>query len=160
MLLHNLRSCLKLYFDSTQINNYHVDHAPPFDDVQNDQGFFVWDTEDHKFNKCSEDIGYNKKSSQTYTDNYITCDFTLEVTCYSNLFLDRANISKKIMDLFYPITNGIRVPLRGLQITNGYIHYMEHINTTEYPIQKRGQSIPELSASILLFESSISVKEI
>lgn len=161
MLLHNLRAALKTYFDTTGINNYHADQAPPYDLISNSNtGFFVWDTEDHVMQHCSEGLAYGGVTTTTHTDNYITTNFTLEITCYSNLLAPRANIAKEIMDLFYPLTNGVRVPIRGLAITNGFIHYVTHINTTEYPIQKTGQSLPELTACIMVFECSLSVKEI
>jgi len=159
MIIPNLRKSLNTYFTSTGINNYHIDHAPPFDIAPNKEGFIVWDTEDHSFFECSEGLGYSGTTTTTNTDNYIACSLSLEVTCYSNMFAQRANMSKIVMDLFYPIIDGVRTPLRGVSITDGFIISITHISTTEFPVQKTGQSTPELSACILTFELVLAIKE-
>jgi len=157
---HNLRKCLTSLFGTVDVPSYYIDECPPFADVPNKNGFFVWDTEDHTFLECSEGLGYSGVVGSTNTDNWITCNFQLEVTCYSNRFATRASTSQLIFNLLYPIVSGVRTPLRGLAITNGFINHVHHISTTEFDVQKTAQSTPEMSAAVLTFECSFSVKEI
>lgn len=160
MTPHNLRKALKALFSTIDVTNYYIDECPPFDAAPNKDGFFVWDSEDHKFFEDSEGLGYSGSTTTTNTDNFITINFTLEVTCYSNRFATRSDISKLVFNLFYPIVSGVRTPLRGLAITNGFIHHVHHQSTTEFDVQKTGQSTPEMSAAVLTFNCSFSVKEI
>lgn len=160
MTPHNLRKCLKSLFGTINVVNYYIDECPPFDSAPNKDGFFVWDTEEHSFSHCSEGLGYSGVTTTTNTDNYITINFQLEVTCYSNRFATRSDISTLVFALFYPVTSGVRTPLRGLTITNGFIHRVQHVSTTEFDVQKTGQSTPEMSAAVLTFDCSFSVKEI
>jgi hypothetical protein len=158
---HNLRKCLKSFFDTiTVVKNYYIDECPPFDAAPNKEGFFVWDTEEHMFQECSEGLGYSGDVGGTNTNNYITIMFQLEVTCYSNRFAIRADIANLVFDLLYPIVSGVRTPLRGLAITNGFINHVKHVSTSEFDVQKTGQSTPEMSAAVLTFDCSFSVKEL
>jgi len=157
---HNLRKCLSTLFATTGVANYYIDECPPFDSAPNKDGFFVWDHVDETFYEDSESLGYAGVASTTNSNNYLVLKFNLEVTCYSNRFATRSDISKLIMNLFYPIVSGVRTPIRGQAITNGFIHYVRHLSTSEFDVQKTGQSTPEMSAAVLSFECSFSVKEI
>lgn len=159
MIPLNLRKCLTTLFKTVNVPSYFIDEAPPFKDAPNQTGFFVWETDSHSFFECSEGFGYSGVTTSNVANNFISLQFELTVTCYSNRFATRSNISKFIMDLFYPVVSGVRTPLRGLTITNGYINYVHHLQTTEFDVQKTGQSTPELSASVLSFDCSFSVKE-
>jgi len=159
MIPANLRKSLTTLFKTVDVPSYFVDEAPPFKDAPNQSGFFVWETDNHGFFECSEGFGYSGVTTTTNSDNYITLQFELTVTCYSGRFSVRSSISKLIMNLFYPIVSGVRTPLRGLAIADGYINFVHHISTQEYDIQKSGQSTPELSAAVMSFDCSFSVKE-
>jgi hypothetical protein len=130
---------------------YYIDQIPSYDQAKNLDGFVGWDVEETRPMHSTEGV--------EYADDQIVLNFDLAITVYGSKLSIRNSIEKLILDTLQPASSGKRIPLRSHQLTNAFIRYMVWVNTTEFPIPKTGQSNAEMSASVLLFNSSISVLE-
>lgn len=130
---------------------YYVDQVPAYDQAKNLDGFVVWDSEEIKPMHSTEGV--------EYAGSQIVLNFWLSVTVYDGRMAIRNAIEKLVLDRLQPVVSGKRVPLRNLQLTTAYVRYMVWSSTTEFPIPKTAQSNAEMSASVLMFNSSISVLE-
>lgn len=130
---------------------YYIDQIPAYDQAKNLSGFVGWDVEEIKPMHSTEGVEY--ASSQ------IVLNYELAITVYGGKMTTRNSIEKMVLDTLQPISSGKRVPLRSTQLTDAFIRYIIWTSTTEFPIPKTGQSNAEMSASVLLFNTSISVSE-
>jgi len=130
---------------------YYVDQVPSFDLVKNKNGFVCWDCETSNPMHCTEGIEYAGSS--------IVLNFKLTVTVYGSTMSVRNAIEATILDVLQPKASGKRKPLKSTQLTDGFIRYLVWLSTDEFPIPKTAQSNAELSATVLVFDSSVSVVE-
>lgn len=130
---------------------YYIDQIPSLDQSKNYEGFVGWDIDDSNPMHSTEGI--------EYANDQITFNFPLAITVYGSTLSTRNGIEKLVLDRLQPIVDGKRVPLQQTQLTNAFIRYMIWLNTSEFPIPKTGQSNAEMSASVLMFNCSISVSE-
>ena len=132
---------------------YYIDQIPAYDQVKNLDGFVGWDIEETKPMHSTEGVEY--ASAQ------VALNFDLAITVYGGKLVTRNTIEKSVLDVLQPVssTDSKRKPLRSYQLTNGFVRYMVWNGTSEFPIPKTAQSNAEMSASVLMFNSSISVLE-
>lgn len=130
---------------------YYVDQAPSFDLVKNLDGYVVWDVEEISPMHSTEGV--------EYAGSQIVLNFWLSIIVYNGKMTTRNSIEKLVLDRLQPTASSKRIPLRNLQLTDGYVRYMVWSSTSEFPIPKTAQSNAEMSASVLMFNSSISVLE-
>lgn len=130
---------------------YYVDQVPSYDQARNLDGFVVWDVEEIKPMHSTEGV--------EYAGSRIIFNFWLSITVYDGRMATRNAIEKLVLDRLQPVSSGKRIPLRNLALTYAYVRHMVWSSTSEYPIPKTAQSNAEMSASVLMFNSSISVSE-
>ena len=135
-------------------NLYYVDQAPSYDQVKNLAGYVVWDIEEVKPMQNTEGVDYTSGLN-------INLNFVLMITIYGSSLTIRNGIEATIMNVLQPKdgTTSRRKPLQSSQLTNGFVRSMVWVSDTEFPIPKTAQSNAEMSASVLMFNSSISVLE-
>ena len=129
---------------------YYIDQIPSYDQVKNPNGFVGWDVEELRPMHSTEGVEYATN---------IVLNFELAITVYGSQMTSRNSLEKLVLNVLQPVISGRRVPLRSHTLTSGYIRYIVWTGTTEFPIPKTAQSNAEMSASVLLFNSSISVSE-
>ncbi len=134
----------------TGVPVYYIDQIPSYDQAKNPNGFIGWDIDQLTPMHSTEGIEYA-------TD--IVLNFELTVTVYDGRMAVRNNIEMAVLDILQPRVNSKRKPLLQKQLTNAFIRFIVWTNVVEFPIPKTGQANAEMSASVLLFSSSISVKE-
>ena len=130
---------------------YYVDQVPSYDQAKNLDGFVVWDSEEISPMHSTEGV--------EYAGSRIVLNFWLSITVYDGRMATRNAIETLVLNRLQPLSSGKRIPLRNLALTNSYVRYMVWSNITEFPIPKTAQSNAEMSASVLMFNSSISVSE-
>jgi hypothetical protein len=130
---------------------YYIDQIPPYDQVRNLEGFVGWDIEESNPMHNTEGI--------EYASTHVVLNFQLAITVYGSKLTTRNSIEKLVLDELQPVVSGRRTPLQQTQFTNGFVRYIVWFNTSEFPIPKTGQSNAEMSASVLMFNCSISVLE-
>lgn len=151
MFSNKLAKCIQELLAQGSFKSYYVDQVPSFDQAKNPDGFVCWDIEEIRPMHNTEGIEYSGTG--------LAVNFELSITVYHNLMATRNSIEKLVLDIFQPVSSGKRRPLREVQLTNGFVRYIIWTSTSEFPIPKTGQSNAEMSASVLLFNSSISVVE-
>lgn len=132
---------------------YYIDQIPSYDQNRNLDGFIAWDVEEIKPLHCTEGVGYSDAA------NAIVLNFNLSVIAYGSKLTIRNSIETALLNRLQPLVSARRVPLKSYLLTNAFVRYMVWSSTTEYPIPKTGQSNAEMSASVLMFNSFISVLE-
>lgn len=130
---------------------YYIDQVPSNDLAKNTGGYVCWDAE--TTNPMHNTEGLN------YTGSSIVMNFPLTVTIYGYTMQQRNTIEGAVLDILQPKVSGKRVPIRSRQLTDGFIRYLVWLSTDEFPIPKTAQSNAELSATVLVFDSSVSVVE-
>lgn len=130
---------------------YYIDMIPSYDLVKNPNGFVGWDIEQLISMHSTEGIEYGNIG--------LILNFELVLTVYDGRMSTRNSIETKILDVLCPIVSGKRKPIVGLELTNAFIRNIVWTSTSEFPIPKSAQSNAEMSASVMLFNSSISVRE-
>lgn len=133
------------------VPTYYIDQVPSFDLAKNKNGFVCWDCETSNPMHNTEGVGY--------TGTSIVLNFSLTITIYGSTMQQRNGIEGAVLDVLQPKTSGKRIPLRSVQLTDGFIRYLVWLSTDEFPIPKTAQSNAELSATVLVFDSSVSVVE-
>lgn len=130
---------------------YYIDQIPSYDQAKNLDGFVGWDVEEIKPMHSTEGV--------EYVGSRIILNFWLSITVYDGRLGTRNSIEKLVLDRLQPVSSGKRKPLRSYALTNAYIRHIVWSGTTEFPIPKTAQSNAEMSASVLMFNTSISVLE-
>lgn len=130
---------------------YYIDQIPAYDQAKNLDGFVGWDID--------ESIPMHSTEGVEYTSDNLVLNFELAVTVYGSKLTTRNSIERQVLDILQPVSGGKRIPLRSHQLANAFVRYMVWSGITEFPIPKTGQSNAEMSASVLMFNSSISVLE-
>jgi hypothetical protein len=121
------------------------------DDIYAAMDNVVWDIEEVTPMHCTEGVAYAAGT---------VLNFHLAITVYGSKMITRNSIERQILDILQPQDlSGRRVPLQQEQKMNAFIRYMIWSSITEFPIPKTAQSNAEMSASVLMFNSSISVSE-
>jgi hypothetical protein len=140
----------ELLFDNGFAVHY-IDQIPPYDQVKYLTGFVAWDIDESNPMHSTEGV--------EYANGEITLNFQLAVTVYASALSTRNSIEKLVLDELQPIVSGRRLPLRQVQKQNAFVRHIVWLNVSEFPIPKTGQSNAEMSASVLMFNCSISVSE-
>ena len=130
---------------------YYIDQIPSFSEIKNNQGIVAWDIDVVSPLHCSEGI--------EYTTANVVLNFELTITIYARSMGVRNAIEKSVLDILQHVVSNKRKPLISTQFTNGFVRYCVWTNTTEFPVPKTAQHIPEMSASVILFDCSISITE-
>lgn len=130
---------------------YYIDQIPPYDQVRNLSGFVGWDIEETNPMHSTEGV--------EYANGQIVLNFQLAITVYGSKLTTRNSIETLILNILQPVVSGKRVPLQQTQYANAFVRYVVWMSTSEFPIPKTGQSNAEMSASVLMFNCSISVAE-
>lgn len=135
-------------------NLYYVDQAPSYDLVKNLAGYVVWDIEEIKPMQNTEGLDYS-------LGLHLNLNFILLVTVYGSSLSIRNGIETTIMNILQPKdgTTQRRKPLQSEQLTNAFVRSVVWMSDSEFPIPKTAQSNAEMSASVLMFNTSISVLE-
>ena len=131
--------------------SYYIDQIPAYDQVKNLEGFVGWDIEELIPMHCTEGV--------EYAGSQIVFNFNLTITVYGSKLTTRNSIEVKVLNILQPLVSSKRKPLLQHQLTNGFVRYCTWINTVEFPIPKTAQSNAEMSASVLMFNCSISILE-
>jgi Zn-finger protein len=151
MFSNKIAKMIQGLLDGITIPVYYIDQVPSFDLVKNKDGFVCWDCETSNPMHNTEGIEYAGSS--------IVLNFKLTVTAYASTMFLRNSIEKQILDILQPVSSGTRKPLRSMQLTDGFVRYLIWLSTDEFPIPKTAQSNAELSATVLVFDSSVSIVE-
>lgn len=130
---------------------YYIDQVPSNDLAKNNGGYVCWDAETTNPMHNTEGLEYAGSS--------IVMNFPLTITVYGYTMQQRNAIEGAVLDLLQPKSSGKRVPIRSRQLTDGFVRYLVWLSTDEFPIPKTAQSNAELSATVLVFDSSVSVVE-
>jgi hypothetical protein len=147
----NVAKMVQELLGDLECNVYYVDQTPSFDIAKNYDAFLVWDIEEQRPMHCTEGTAISGSG--------IILNFDFMVTVYGNRLTNRNTLIQQVLDILQPIVSGRRTPLQQHQLTNGFIRYMVWSSETEFPIPKSAQSNAEMSASVLMFNTSISVTE-
>lgn len=137
--------------DGLTVPAYYVDQVPSFDLANNKNGFVCWD--------CETSNPLHDTEGVSYTGSSIVLNFKLTVTIYGGTMSIRNGLEAEVLNVLQPVVSGKRIPLRSQQLTDGFVRYMVWLSTDEFPIPKTAQSNAELSATVLVFDSSVSVVE-
>ena len=137
--------------DNLTVPAYYIDQVPSFDLAKNKNGFVCWDCETSNPMHNTEGIEYASSS--------VVLNFKLIVTVYGSTLGVRNTLEASILDVLQPKVSGKRIPLKSTQLTDGFVRYLVWLSTDEFPIPKTAQSNAELSATVLVFDSSVSVVE-
>lgn len=137
--------------DNLTVPAYYIDQVPSFDLAKNKNGFVCWDCETSNPMHNTEGIEYASSS--------VVLNFKLIVTVYGSTLSVRNTLEASILNVLQPIVSGRRIPLKSTQLTDGFVRYLVWLSTDEFPIPKTAQSNAELSATVLVFDSSVSVVE-
>jgi len=151
MFSNKIASSIQELLSGNGFKIYYIDLIPSYDQAKNLDGFVGWDIEETRPLHCTEGV--------EYASNHIVFNFELTITIYGGKLITRNTIEKQVLDILQPVSLGKRKPLSQYQLSDTFIRYMVWISTTEFPIPKTGQSNAELSASVLMFNSSLSVLE-
>lgn len=130
---------------------YYIDQVPSNDLVKNTSGYVCWD--------CETSSPMHSTEGVEYTSSSIVINFPLTVTIYGYSMTQRNQIEAAVLDLLQPKISGKRVPIRSRQLTDGFVRHLVWLSTDEFPIPKTAQSNAELSATVLVFDSSVSIVE-
>lgn len=140
---------------STDYSLYYVDQTPGYDLVKNLSGYVVWDIEELRGMHNTEGLSYGPVGLNLHLN------FALLVTVYGSSLQIRNSIETKILNVLQPkdsVTQK-RKPLMSRQLTNAFIRSAVWMSDSEFPIPKTAQSNAEMSATVLMFNTSISVLE-
>lgn len=134
---------------------YYVDQVPSYDQLKNLNGYVVWDIEELRPMHCSEGAAYADSKLS------IHLNFPLTITIYGSSMSVRNTTEQAVLNILQPrdATTSRRKPLMSKQLTNAFIRSIVWISDSEFPIPKTAQSNAEMSASVLSFNTSISVSE-
>jgi len=146
---NNLSKAVQELLTIAGVKTYYIDQIPSFDISKNLNGLVAWDIEMVSPMHNSEGLEHR--------DGKLALFFELSVHVFGGSLQIRNEIETKVLDILQPVTSGRRVPLQYHTLTNAYVRYILWVNTTEYPVPKTGHSNAEVSASVLLFNSSFSV---
>jgi hypothetical protein len=151
MFSNKIAKMIHELLDTLTIPVYYIDQIPSFDLAKNKNGFVGWD--------CETSNPMHNTEGVEYAGSAIVLNFKLTVTIYGSTMTVRNSIESSVLDILQPKVSGKRVPLRSFQLTDGFVRYLVWLSTDEFPIPKTAQSNAELSATVLVFDSSVSVVE-
>ena len=151
MFSNKIAKMIQGLLDGLTVPAYYIDQVPSFDLAKNKNGFVCWD--------CETSMPMHNTEGIEYADDSIVLNFPLTVTIYGSTMQQRNTIEGTVLDILQPKVSGKRVPIRSQQLTDGFIRYLVWLSTDEFPIPKTAQSNAELSATVLVFDSSVSVVE-
>jgi len=151
MFSNKIAKMIHELLDTLTVPAYYIDQIPSFDLTKNKNGFVGWDCETSNPMHNTEGVGY--------VGSAIALNFKLTVTIYGSTMAVRNSIESSVLDILQPKSSGKRIPLRSTQLTDGFVRYLVWLSTDEFPIPKTAQSNAELSATVLVFDSSVSVVE-
>lgn len=152
MLPGKVYRAIQALLTTTGIKTYPIDDTPPFDQDKNYEGFISWDIEEITFMHSTEGLEYTGVAA-------LVTNFELTVICYDRKRSDRVGLTTSVMNVLNPIVAGRRKPLQSVNLALAFVRHVVHVSTTEFPVQKTGQSTPEMSASVLTFNCSFSFTE-
>ena len=151
MFSNKIAKMIQGLLDSLTVPAYYIDQVPSFDLAKNKTGFVCWD--------CETSNPMHSTEGLEYAGTSIVLNFALTVTIYGPTMQIRNAIEGAVLDILQPKVAGKRIPLKSSQLTDGFIRYLVWLSTDEFPIPKTAQSNAELSATVLVFDSSVSVVE-
>jgi hypothetical protein len=151
MFSNKIAKMIQGLLDNLTVPAYYIDQVPSFDLAKNKNGFVCWDCETSNPMHNTEGIEYASSS--------VVLNFKLIVTVYGSTLSVRNTLEASILDVLQPKVSGKRIPLKSTQLTDGFVRYLVWLSTDEFPIPKTAQSNAELSATVLVFDSSVSVVE-
>jgi hypothetical protein len=151
MFSNKIAKMIQGLLDDLTVPVHYIDQIPSFDLAKNRNGFVGWDCETSNPMHCTEGVAY--------AGSAIVLNFKLTVTIYGSTMAVRNSIESSVLDILQPKSSGKRIPLRSVQLTDGFVRYLVWLSTDEFPIPKTAQSNAELSATVLVFDSSVSIVE-
>lgn len=151
MFSNKIAKMIQELLGTLTVKVYYVDQVPSNDLAKNTTGYVCWD--------CETSNPMHNTEGIEYSGTGVVLNFPLTVTIYGYTMQQRNTIEGAVLDILQPKVSGKRVPIRSRQLTDGFVRYLVWLSTDEFPIPKTAQSNAEQSATVLVFDSSVSVVE-